>query len=95
MAILEQKKKLIFEIKNLVGRLNNRMKTAKEKNQRPWGTWVAQSVELLTLADIMISRFMSLSPASGSAWNLLWILCLDLSAPPPLTFCVYVSLSQE
>ena len=31
-----------------------------------WGTWVAQSVERLTLAQVMISRFVSLSPALGS-----------------------------
>ena len=31
-----------------------------------WGTWVAQSVERLTSAQVMISRPVSLSPASGS-----------------------------
>ena len=30
------------------------------------GTWVAQSVKRPTLAQVMISQFMSLSPASGS-----------------------------
>ena len=30
------------------------------------GAWVTQSVELLTLAQAMISRSMSLSPTSGS-----------------------------
>ena len=30
------------------------------------GTWVAQSVERLTSAQVMISRFVSSSPASGS-----------------------------
>ena len=30
------------------------------------GAWVAQSVELLTLAKVMISWFMGLSPMSGS-----------------------------
>ena len=30
------------------------------------GAWVAQSVEQLTSAQIMISRFVSSSPASGS-----------------------------
>ena len=30
------------------------------------GTWVAQSVKHPTLAQVMISQFMSLSPASGS-----------------------------
>ena len=32
----------------------------------PWGTWVAQLVKRLTLAQVMISWFMSSSPASGS-----------------------------
>ena len=59
------------------------------------GTWVVQSVEHLTSAQVIISRFMSLSPASGSllsAQNLLWILCspphpttTTTSAPPLLT----------
>ena len=30
----------------------------------PWGAWVAQLVKWLTSAQIMISRFMSLSPSS-------------------------------
>ena len=37
------------------------------------GSWVAQSVKHLTLAQVMISRFMSSSPVSGSvltAWSL-------------------------
>ena len=38
-----------------------------------WGTWVAQSVKHLTSAQVMISWFMSSSPASGfvlTAWSL-------------------------
>ena len=31
-----------------------------------WGAWVAQSVELPTSAQVTISRFVSLGPASGS-----------------------------
>ena len=31
-----------------------------------WGTWVAQSVKHPTSAQVMISRFVSLNPASGS-----------------------------
>ena len=51
------------------------------------GTWVAQSGEQPTLAQVMISQFVSLSPTSSSvltAWSLLWILCPPLSAPPQL-----------
>ena len=31
-----------------------------------WGAWVAQSVERPTWAQVMISRFVGSSPASGS-----------------------------
>ena len=31
-----------------------------------WGAWVAQSVECLTSAQVMIPQFVSSSPASGS-----------------------------
>ena len=41
-----------------------------QKHNNPWGTWMAQSVECSTLAQVMISRFLSLSPALG---------CLSLS----------------
>ena len=54
------------------------------------GSWVAQSVRLPTLAQVMISRcrFPSWSSALGSLLSgrsLLQILCLPLSAPPPLS----------
>ena len=38
----------------------------KIKTINSWGTWVAQFVKPLTLAQVMISRFLSLSPALGS-----------------------------
>ena len=31
-----------------------------------WGAWLAQSVKRLTSAQVMISQFVSSSPASGS-----------------------------
>ena len=56
------------------------------------GACVAQSVKCLTSAQVMISKFMGLRPASGSvltawslepgAWSLFRILCVPLSAPP-------------
>ena len=49
-----------------------------------WSTWVAQLVEHLTLAQVMISQFVNSSPASGlllSVQSLLWIFC------SPLYFC--------
>ena len=50
-----------------------------------WGAWVAQSVKHPTSAQVLISRFMSSSPTSGSVlttWSLLRILCLPLSLCP-------------
>ena len=65
---------------------------------------MAQSVERPTPAQVMISRFVSSSPASGSvlmaqSLELIWILGLPLSLPLP-HLCVRVcslslSLSQE
>ena len=58
-----------------------------------WGTWVAQSVECPTLAQIMLSWFLSSSPTSGSlllAQSLLWILCL-----PSLPFPSLCSLKTK
>ena len=36
------------------------------KKKKNWGACVAQLVKHLTLAQVMISRFVSLSPTSGS-----------------------------
>ena len=50
------------------------------------GAWVAQSVECLTSARVMMSAFMSSSPTWGwllSAQSLLRILCLPLVGPLP------------
>ena len=49
-----------------------------------WGAWVAQWVKHLTLTQVMISWFVSLSPTSGpllSPKTLLQIPCPPLSAP--------------
>ena len=52
-----------------------------------WGSWVAQSVELLTLAQVTILRFVSWSPASGSVLTAQSLepasdsLCLSLPLP--------------
>ena len=63
-----------------------------------WGAWVAQSVKRPTLAQVMISWFLSWSPVSGSVltvWSLelLRILCLPLSLPHPHSDSVSLSLS--
>ena len=60
---------------------------------------MAQSVGRPTSAQVIISRFVSWSPASGSvltAQSLAWILCLPpLSAPPMLMICLSLSFSNE
>ena len=56
------------------------------------GTWVAQSVKHLTSARVMISRLVSLSPASGSVLTAqslepaLDSVSPSLSAPPLFMF---------
>ena len=35
-------------------------------HKKPWGAWVAQSVKHPTLAQVVISWLVSLSPTSGS-----------------------------
>ena len=52
-----------------------------------WGTWLAQSgIQLLILAQVMISQFMGLSPALGSELTV-WSLPGILSLPLPHTSC--------
>ena len=63
------------------------------------GAWVAQSVEHPTLAQVMISWFVSLSLTSGSvlmARSLVTasILCLPLSLPLPRSWSVSLCLSK-
>ena len=56
-----------------------------------WGAWVAQSVECLTLAQVMIPCFVGLSPMSGSVLMAQGLepasdsVSPSLSAPPPLS----------
>ena len=62
------------------------------------GAWVAQLVKHQTLAQVMISQFMGLSPASGSVLTAQSLepasdsVSPSLSAPPPLVCSVPVSL---
>ena len=63
-----------------------------------WGAWVAQSVERPTSAQVMISRSVSSSPASGSALTAQSLeSALDSVSPslstPPHSHAVSVSLS--
>ena len=64
------------------------------------GAWVAQPVERLTSAQVMISRFMSSSPTSGSVLTARSLepasdsVSPPLSAPPLLVLCPSVSQNQ-
>ena len=63
------------------------------KSQQNWGAWVAQSVKRPTSAQVMISWFMSLSPALGSV---LTAQSLELaSGSPALSAVPPFSLSQK
>ena len=65
------------------------------------GAWVAQSVERLTSAQVMISLTVSLSPAPGSVLTAQSLepvsdsVCLSLSAPSPLMLCLCLYLCQK
>ena len=66
------------------------------------GARVAQSVEHLTSAQVTISRSVGSSPASGSVLTARSlepasdsVSPLSLSAPPPLVFCLSLSVSQK
>ena len=64
------------------------------------GAWVAQSVKPLTSAQVMISRFVSLSAESGSVLTAQSLepasgsVSPSLSAPPLLMLCLSLSLSK-
>ena len=64
-----------------------------------WGTWVAQLVGHPTLAQVMISWFVGLSPASGSmltAQSLEPDLVFpSFSAPTPLVLCLCLSFKNK
>ena len=85
-----------------------KLKTKKQRNSvklkavflrsiKFWGAWVAQSVKRPALAQVMISRFLSSSPASGSGLTAQSLepasdsVSPPLSTPPLLTLCVSVS----
>ena len=66
------------------------------RQRKAWGAWVAQSVNHPTLAQVMISWFVSSSPMSDSvltAQSLLRILYLAVSLLLPASH--FLSLSQR
>ena len=71
-------------------------------NRTAWrGSWVAQSVERPTSAQVMISRFMGSCPASGSALTAQSLepasdsVSPSLSATPMVTLCCSLTCSQK
>ena len=50
-----------------------------------WGAWVSQSVGRLTSVQVMISRFVSSSPASGSVLTARSLEPASASVPPSLS----------
>ena len=52
-----------------------------------WGSWVAQLVKPLTLAQVMISWFVSLSPASDSMLTAQSLEPASDSVSPSLSVC--------
>ena len=72
---------------------------ATSEVMRSLGAWVARSLRHPTLAQVMIPRFMGLSPVLGSvltAWSLQPVsdsVSPSLSAPPPLS--LYLSVFQK
>ena len=69
--------------------ISSNAKQRSFKKTSTWGAWLA----LLASAQVMISRFVSLSPVSGSMLTAQSLeptsdLSPSLSAPPPFTFCL-------
>ena len=79
--------------------MDNRTGLSEFKIRKTRGGWVAQSVKLPTSAQVMMSRFMGLSPASGSVLTAqslepaLDSVSPSPSAPSPLVLSL--SLSQK
>ena len=92
MVIAEREKGMDFRYFGL----DNKMDMGDEGKERTknWGTWVAKSVKRPTSAPVMISRFVSLSPASGS---LLTAQSLGPASPffPALTHSCSVAFSLK
>ena len=57
-----------------------------------WGTWVAQLVERLTLAQVMVSRFVGSRPLSGSVLTARNLESASYSVSPSLSAPLLLSL---
>ena len=91
-----QDTKLIY--KNLLHFYTLIMDYQKEKSR---GAWVAQLVERLTSAQVMILQSVSSSPVSGSVLTAQTLepasdsVSPSFSAPSPLMLCLSLSLCQK
>ena len=54
------------DLDSVFSSLSASLSSSLSKISKHWGAWVAQSVECQTSTQVMISWFMSSSPASGS-----------------------------
>ena len=72
-----------------------------EKKFKDWGTWVAQLVKHPISAQVMISQFMSLSPALGSVLTSQSLepasnsVSPSLSGHSPLELCLSLSKANK
>ena len=78
-----------FNVVSLQGRSDGSCKIMEmPQKETTWGAWVAQSVKRPTSAQVMISWFVSSSPASGSVLTAQSLEpgsdSVSPSAPPPL-----------
>ena len=86
---------------NLSGLRNRNWLGGSYKNNSSKGHLVVQSVKCPTSLQVMIPRFVSLSPALGSVLTVqslelaLDFVCVSLSAPLLLMICLSVSLSLK
>ena len=83
----------------IVGVIKSDANYLQFKNIR--GAWVAQLVEHLTLAQVLISRFVSLSPMSGSVLRAqslepaLDSVCVSVSLPLPCSCSCSVFFNSQ
>ena len=66
----------------------------QQRKVKVWGVWVAQSVEHPTSAQVMISQFVSSSPASGSVLMAQSLEPASDSVSPSLSLCPPVCLPK-
>ena len=85
---------------NLKMHVSSHVPNKQIKNAEDEGAWVAQSVKRLTSARVMISQFVSSSPALGSVLTAQGLepasdsVCVSLALPLPCSCSVSLCLSK-